>query len=104
MKVTPEGLLNYKLQPLVDIDPIAAPATSSTVPLLEPKVDEEDEGDNFEGENEHGIVEIVRDDDIPIDHWIFGLFDMTFIRTAYTGTLFEFNKFCLRSAINSFAV
>ena len=75
-KVTPERLLNYKLQPLIDIDPIAAPATSSTVPTPEPNVDEQGEGDDFEGENEHDNVEIVRDDDIPNDGWIFDLFDM----------------------------
>ena len=42
-KVTPERLLNYKLQPPIDIDPIAAPVTLSTVPSPEPNVDEEDE-------------------------------------------------------------
>ena len=58
-KLTPEGLLNYELQPPIDIDPIAAPATSSTVPSPEPILDEEDEGVDFECENEHGNVEII---------------------------------------------
>ena len=51
-KVTPEGLLIYELQPPLDIGPIAAPAKSSTVPSPEPNINEEDQGDNFEGENE----------------------------------------------------
>ena len=75
-KVTPEGLLNYELQPPIDIDPIAAAAISSTVPSPEPNVDEEDEKDDFEGENEHNNVEIVREDDIPKNGWIFDLFNM----------------------------
>ena len=75
-KLTPEGLLNYELQPPIDIDPIAAAAISSTVPSPEPNVDEEDEKDDFEGENEHNNVEIVREDDIPKNGWIFDLFNM----------------------------
>ena len=75
-KVTPEGLLIYELQPPIHISPIAAPAKSSTVPSPEPSINEEDEGDNFEGENEHNDVEIVWDDDIPNNNWIFDLFDM----------------------------
>ena len=74
-KVSPEGLLNYELQPPIDIDPIGNPATSSTVPPSEPNIDEEEE-DNFEGENEYDNVEIVQDDDTANDGWIFDLFDV----------------------------
>ena len=74
-KVSPEGLLNYELQLPIDIDPIATPATSSTVPPSEPNIDEGQE-DDFEGENEYDNVEIVQDDDTANDGWIFYLFDV----------------------------
>ena len=75
-KVIPKGLSNYELQPPIDIDLSATPATSSTVPSLEPNVDKEDDRNDFNGENEHDNVEIVRYNDIPNDDWIFDLFGM----------------------------
>ena len=39
-------------------------------------VDEQDDRNDFEGENEHDNVEIIREDDIPNDGLIFDLFDM----------------------------
>ena len=74
-KVFPEGLLNYELQPPIDIGPIATPATSSTVPPSEPNIDEEEQ-DDFDVENEYDNVEIVQDDDTANDGWIFDLFDV----------------------------
>ena len=74
-KVSSEGLINCELLPPVDIDPIATPATSSTVPPSESNIDEEEE-DDFEGENEYDNVEIVQDDDSVNDGWIFDLFDV----------------------------
>ena len=75
-KVTSKELLNYELQPSIDIDPTPARTTSSTVTSPEPNEDGEDEGDDFEGEKEHENVEIVRDHDIPNVGWIFDLFDI----------------------------
>ena len=68
-KVSPEGLLNYELQPPIGTDPIATPAASLTVPPSEPNTDEEEE-DDFEGENEYDNVEIIQDDDTANDGWM----------------------------------
>ena len=75
-KINPEGLPNYKVQPIL-LDLWLAPAEPSSVPEHDSEV-KEYVFDNFESENEMDDTEIVEDDEFSSDGRISDLFNLEF--------------------------
>jgi hypothetical protein len=75
-KISPEGLPDYMVPPPIALDPVMTLAAPTVAPEGFEEEDDDDDAvyDDFEGDDEGREAEIVVDDGVPEDGWIFDLF------------------------------